>query len=73
MLSNKRFNLIIFELFIEGRKLNISHVFITQPYFAILKTIRLNSTQYFIMKINVKYFLNLYKKCTAKPYSSFSY
>ena len=73
MLSNKRFNPIIFELFIEGRKLNISHVFITQPYFAILKKIRLNSTQYFIMKINVKYFLNLYKKCTAKPYSSFSY
>ena len=73
MLSNKRFNSIIFELFIEGRKLNISHVFITQPYFAILKKIRLNSTQYFIMKINVKYFLNLYKKCTAKPYSSFSY
>ena len=73
MLSNKRFNPIIFELFIEGRKLNISHVFITQPYFAILKKIRLNSTQYFIMKINVKYFLNLYKKCTAKPYSFFSY
>ena len=73
MLSNKRFNSIIFELFIEGRKLNISHVFITQPYFAILKKIRLNSTQYFIMKINVKYFLNLYKKCTAKPYSFFSY
>ena len=47
MLSNKRFNLIIFELFIEGRKLNISHVFITQPYFAILKKIRLNSTQNF--------------------------
>ena len=73
MLSNKRFNSVIFELFIEGRKLNISHGFITQPYFAILKKIRLNSTQYFIMKINVKYFLNLYKKCTAKPSSFFSY
>ena len=47
MLSNKRFNSIIFELFIEGRKLNISHGFITQPYFAILKKIRLNSTQNF--------------------------
>ena len=59
MLSNKRFNLIIFDLFIEGRKLNISHVFIKQPYFAILKKIRLNSTQYFIMKINVHEMLTL--------------
>ena len=44
MLSNKRFNLIIFELLIEGRKLNISHVFITQPYFAILKK---NQTKFY--------------------------
>ena len=39
------------ELFIRGRKLNISLVFITKSYFAVPKDIRLNSTHYFIMKI----------------------
>ena len=33
------------ELFIRGRKLDISLVFITQSYFDVLKNIRLNSTQ----------------------------
>ena len=39
------------ELFIKGRKLNISLVFITQSYFSLLKNIRLNATNYIIMKI----------------------
>ena len=86
MLSNKKLNPIVTELFIRGRKLNISLVFITQSYFAVPKNIRLNSTHYFIMKIQSKQelqqtafnhssdidfkdFMNLYKKCTAKPYS----
>ena len=34
MLSNKKLNRIVTELFIRGRKLNISLVFITQYYFA---------------------------------------
>ena len=34
-----------------GRKLNISLVFISQPYFKVSKTERLNMTHYFIMKI----------------------
>ena len=42
-------NSIVTELFIRGRKLNISLVFITQSYFAVPKNI--NSTHYFIMKI----------------------
>ena len=42
------------ELFIRGRKLNISLVFITQSYFALAKHIRLNSTHYFIMKVPSK-------------------
>ena len=42
MLNNKKFNAAITELFISGRKLNISLVFITQFYFAVLKNIRLN-------------------------------
>ena len=86
MLSNKKLNPIVTELFIRGRKLNISLVFITQSYFAVPKNIRLNSTHYFLMKIPNKRelqqiafnhssdidsqnFMNLYKKCTEKPYS----
>ena len=38
-------------MFIRGRKLNISIVFITQSYFKVPKDVRLNSTQFFIMKI----------------------
>ena len=51
MLSNKKLNPIVTELFIRGRKLNISIIFITQSYFSVPKNIRLNSTYYFIMKI----------------------
>ena len=51
MLSSKKLNSIVTELFIRGRKLNISLVFITQSYFAVSKNIRLNSTHYFITTI----------------------
>ena len=51
MLSNKKLNPIVIELFISGRKLYLSLVFITQSYFAVPKNITLNSTHYFIMKI----------------------
>ena len=51
MLSNKKLNPIVTELFIRGRKLNISLVFITQSYFAVPKDIRLSVTHYFIIKI----------------------
>ena len=51
MLSNKKLNAIVTELFVGGRKLNISLVFITSSCFAIPKNIRLNSTHYFVMKI----------------------
>ena len=44
---NNKLNL----LFIRGRKLNISIVFITQSYFKVPKDVRLNSTHFFIMKI----------------------
>ena len=50
MLSNKSLNPIVTELFIRGRKLNISLVFITESFFAVPKNIRLNSTCYFVMK-----------------------
>ena len=51
VLSNKKLNPIITELFIRGRKLNIPFAFITQSYFAVPKNIRLNSAHCFIMKI----------------------
>ena len=47
ILSNKNRS----ELFITGRKLNDSLVFILQSYFAVPKNVKLNSTFYFIMKI----------------------
>ena len=37
MFSNKKLNLIVTELFIRGRKLNISIVLITQYYFTVSK------------------------------------
>ena len=51
MLNNKRLNPVVTELFIRGRKLNTSLVFITQSSFAVSKNIRLNSTHYFFTKV----------------------
>ena len=90
MLSNKKLNPIVTELFIRGRKLNISLVFVIQSYSAVPKNIKLSSTLYFVMKfpnkrelqkiefnhssnIDFHNFMNLYKKCTAKPCLFFGY
>ena len=51
MFNNKKINPIVTELFIRGKKLNISIAFITQSYFKVSKDFRLNSTHFFIMKI----------------------
>ena len=51
MIYNKKLNSIATELFIRGRKLNISLVFIKQSYFKVPKDARLNTTHFFIMKI----------------------
>ena len=51
IINNNKLNPIVTELFIRGRKLNISIVFITQSYFKLPKDVRLNSTHFFIMKI----------------------
>ena len=51
MINNKILNPVVTELFIRGRKLNISIVFITQSCFKVPKDFRLNSTHLFIMKI----------------------
>ena len=59
IMTNKRFQAIIKELFIRCRKLNISLVFITQSYFSVPKDVRLNSTHYLIMKINKRELKNI--------------
>ena len=51
ILSNKKLNPIVTELFVRRRKLSIFLVFITQSYFAFPKNIRLNSTLYLVMKV----------------------
>ena len=51
MINNKKLNSVVTELFIRGRKLNISLVFITQSYFEVPKDVRLNTTYFFITKI----------------------
>ena len=79
MINNKKLNPIVTELFIRGRKLNISIVFIMQSYFKVPKDVRLNSTHFFIMKIPNKRelqqialnhsFMKIFKKYTAELYS----
>ena len=51
MINNKKLDSIVAELFIRGRKLNVSLVFITQSYFKVPKDARLNTTHFFIAKI----------------------
>ena len=54
IMTNREFQPILKELFTRCRKINISLVFITQFYFSVPKDVRLNSTHYFIIKINNK-------------------
>ena len=51
MLSKTNLHPILTELFIRGRKINISLAFITQSYFTVPQNIRSNSTHSFIRKI----------------------
>ena len=54
VVNNKKLNPVVTGLFIRGRKLNISIVFITQSYFKVSKDVRLNSMHFFIMKTSNK-------------------
>ena len=47
IMTNKKSQSIIKELFIRYRKLNISLVFVTQSYFSVPKEVRLNSIHYY--------------------------
>ena len=51
MEANRKIRSVVTELLLRGRKLNILLVSISQSYFKVNKTLRLNATHYFIMKI----------------------
>ena len=52
--SNVKLRPIVAELFLRSRKLNIFLVFISQSYFKVPKTLTINATHYFIIKIHDK-------------------
>ena len=54
MINNKKLNPIVTQLFLRGRKINISIAFIIKSYFKVSKDLRLNSTDFFILKISNK-------------------
>ena len=85
IMTSKKFQEIIKELFIRCRKLNISLVFISQSYFSVPKDVRLNST-HLIMKNNnkrdlqnvvidhstdtdYKDFVKIYRECTKESFN----
>ena len=72
MIHNKKLNSIVTELFIRGRNLNISLVFITQSYFKVAKIPNKRELQQIAINhssdINTKDFANIYGKCTDEPY-----
>ena len=51
MINNKKLDLVVTELFIRDKKLNISIIFITQSYFKVPNEVRLNAKHFFVMKI----------------------
>ena len=54
IMSNKKAQQILKDLFIRCRKLNISLCFLTQSYFSVSKDVRLNCTHYILFKLNNK-------------------
>ena len=51
MIHNEKLDSIVTELFIRGRKLNISFVFIIQSNFKVTKDVRLSTTHFSFTKI----------------------
>ena len=54
VMSDKKAQQILKDLFIRCRKLNISLCFLTQSYFSVPKDVRLNCTHYILFKLNNK-------------------
>ena len=81
MEANKKLSSIVSELFLRGRKLNISIVFLSQSYFKVPKTIRRNTFYHkntnkreiqqipwnHSSGIDFKDFMKLYKDYTKEP------
>ena len=73
MINDKKLTLVVTELFIRGRKLNISIVLLTQSYSKLPEEVRLNTTHFFFLRelqqiainhysdIDFKHFLKIYK------------
>ena len=59
IMSNKKFQAAVKELFTRCAKLNISLVFITQSCFSVPKDVRLNSTHHLIMELTTKKLKNI--------------
>ena len=58
MLSDEKLNLIVTELFIGDRKLNIYFAFITQSCYAVPKDMRINSTNILLPKFQTNMSFN---------------
>ena len=77
IMTNKKFQSIIKELYIRCIKINVSLVFITQSYFSIPKVVRLNSTHSELRNIAINHsadieykdFIKMYRECTKEPYN----
>ena len=54
MINNEKLNSIVTELFIRGRKLNSSLVFIMQSYFKVPKDVRLKLLTFSLWKFQIK-------------------
>ena len=54
VMSDKKAQQVLKELFIKCRKLNIGLCFLTQSYFSVPKDVRLNCTHFIIFKLNSK-------------------
>ena len=54
VMSDKKAQQILKDLFIRSRKINISLCFLTQSYFSVPKEVRLNCTHYILFKLNNK-------------------
>ena len=85
VMSYKKAQQILKDLFIRCRRLNIS-LFLTQSYFSVPKDVRLNCTHYILSKLNnrrelqniainhsadidYKDFIKIHRICTRKPFN----
>ena len=62
MICNKKRHPLVTEIFIIGRKLNISLVFVAQAYFLVQKNVTINSDKSRKFKGQVTFFKNWQKK-----------